>query len=211
MEEIRFGLFITWTCYGTWLPGDERGFVSNKLLPRGREGSEGRFVRKINVVGEEPHRDDPYTLQRAKTLQKHETAKLTKLLALCAAQAIIEAASDRDWMILRGALMATHVHVVVVRCPDDGPAVRRVLKGNAQASLSDHVGQNRKWWTKGGSNRYLHGSDSIHNTITYVENQEFILAAIVNNELCEPAGLPRRQDSAGEPAGLSRRPDEPAG
>ena len=76
MDEVRFGLFITWTCYGTWMPGDERGFVSNKLLPRGPDGSGGGFVRKINTVGEEPHRDDPYTLQRAKTLQKQLKVRL---------------------------------------------------------------------------------------------------------------------------------------
>jgi hypothetical protein len=29
-----FALHITWTCYGTWLPGDQRGHVSNVLLPQ---------------------------------------------------------------------------------------------------------------------------------------------------------------------------------
>jgi hypothetical protein len=24
-----FALLLTWTCYGTWLPGDARGYVSN--------------------------------------------------------------------------------------------------------------------------------------------------------------------------------------
>ena len=192
MDDVRFGLFITWTCYGSWLPGDERGFVSNKLLPRDKQEPGRSFIRKINTVGDEPHRDDPYTLQHAKTLQKHEPARLTTPLAVCAAESLIDAVSDRDWIILRGALMATHVHIVVARCPDDGPAVRRILKGNSQASLNRESEPKRKWWTKGGSNRYLHGQKSIENTIAYVQNQEFILAAIANNQLCEPTGLPRR-------------------
>jgi hypothetical protein len=28
MHREPLGYFITWTCYGTWLPGDDRGWTS---------------------------------------------------------------------------------------------------------------------------------------------------------------------------------------
>ena len=34
-SERPFVLHITWTCYGNWLPGDRRGYVSNTLRPEG--------------------------------------------------------------------------------------------------------------------------------------------------------------------------------
>src|SRR3954454_4062773 len=35
MHGPTFALHITWTCYGTWLPGDERGHVSDVIFPDG--------------------------------------------------------------------------------------------------------------------------------------------------------------------------------
>ena len=42
------------------------------------------------------------------------------------------------------AVMANHVHVLVTNCPDDGPAVRRVLKGVSQAELSRGEGRSKR-------------------------------------------------------------------
>ena len=39
--------FLTWTTYGTWLPGDDRGFVSNVSSPDG-------IGQRLNEVGSEP-------------------------------------------------------------------------------------------------------------------------------------------------------------
>jgi hypothetical protein len=82
--------------------------------------------------------------------------------------------------------MANHVHIVVTQCPDDGPAVRRILKGTSQAALSRLAGTPRKWWTTGGSDRYKHGEAAIMTAVNYVANQEFPLVFIVNNERVIP-------------------------
>ena len=132
-----FALLITWTCYGTWLPGDERGHVSNTLLPEG--GHRG----KQNVPGTPVSAGDEYTRQPARALQKGETVWLSADQARSAAQALVEAAKTREWKILRGAIMANHVHVVVSDCPDDGPAARRILKGTSQAALTSATGHSR--------------------------------------------------------------------
>jgi REP element-mobilizing transposase RayT len=172
--ERPFALHITWTCYATWLPGDRRGYVSNTLLP------EGGAVPKQNTPGTPYRADDPYTLRTARARQKGETVGLSADEARCAARSLVEAARARSWRILRASLMANHVHVVITDCPDDGPAVRRVLKGNSQAALSAETGRPQRWWTAGGSDRYKHDHAAIEAAVAYVAGQQGILAQIVD-------------------------------
>ncbi len=170
-DNRPFALFITWTCYGTWLPGDPRGYVSGTLSPTGRSA-------KQNTPDTPYCRNSPSTLHAARLRQKWETVTLTEDDAQCVATALMVAAQARGWRILRAAIMANHVHVLVVDCPDDGSAVRRVLKGTAQAALSKLHGQTRRWWTARGSDRYLRGEDSIARADQYVAAQNRPLAFV---------------------------------
>jgi REP element-mobilizing transposase RayT len=175
--EDPFALFITWTTYGTWLPGDERGYVSNTLLPG------GGFLAKENRPGIEARKDDAFTLEQAKLQQNWDSVWLTPDEAFTAVSALATAASKRHWRILRAAAMANHIHLVVTDCPDDGPAVRRILKGNAHAELSTARGKMLRWWTTGGSDHYLHDIAAIEASIQYVANQHGKLAEIVDGRV----------------------------
>jgi len=167
-----FGLLITWTCYGTWLPGDPRGYVSNTQV------GEGKWIDKENEPGAPYRADDPYAIEQAQQRRRYPEIRLDRDQAVTVAECLIEAAHSRQWRILRGAIMANHVHVVIMNCPSDGPGVRRVLKGTTQAALSRRYRTVRKWWTQGGSNRYLNGADSVEAAIMYVRDQEYVLVAI---------------------------------
>jgi REP element-mobilizing transposase RayT len=169
-----FALHITWTCYGTWLPGDDRGYVSNTLLPK------RGYLPKQNLPGTPVLANNPYARSRAIAAQKWPTVFLTADQAVVVAESLVAAAGKRGWRIARGAVMANHVHVVVLDCPDDGEQVRRVLKGNSQAALSEKAGRSLKWWTQGGSDRYKHGQQAIAGAIQYVAEQRNMLAAIAD-------------------------------
>lgn len=175
-QSQAFALLETWTCYGQWSPDDSRGYVSNTLTAEG-------YRPKRNAPGTPFDRDEKATYQRAKELQKYETVSLTTELAHIAAIAIVEASMERDWHVLRGAIMSNHVHILVSNCPDDGPMVRRILKGVSQAALSAHVGKSQKWWTRGGSDRYKHGDAAIETALRYVANQERQLIAVADNNI----------------------------
>lgn len=54
---------LTWTTYGTWLPGDDRGFVS--LVPDGKAGS---IIH--NVPGEAFDRNFRSSVRRRQEKQK---------------------------------------------------------------------------------------------------------------------------------------------
>jgi REP element-mobilizing transposase RayT len=172
--EKAFALHISWTCYATWLPGDERGYVSNTLLP------EGGFLPKENRPGTPYAEGDAYTRKQARNLQKDSTVYLPADLAEVAARAIVDAARKRGWRIIRAAFMANHVHVVIMDCPPDGEAVRRILKGVSQAALSERFGRNRRWWTSGGSDRYKNDDEAITNAVNYVADQPYKLVEIVD-------------------------------
>jgi hypothetical protein len=178
-----FALHITWTCYGSWLPGDGRGHVSNILLP------EGGFRPKHNVPGTRFSPRDEFTYNKARALQKGETVSLTPKQAEVVAASLCRAAESRSWRILRAAVISNHVHVVVMDCRNDGPVVQRILKGCAQADLNDHVGQNRRWWTKGGSDRYKNDWPAIEAALLYVADQPGMVMAIVDGQLVGPAGM----------------------
>lgn len=147
MNDRAFALFLTWTTYGTWLPGDERA------------------------------------QDRARARQAGPTTWLSPERARIAAEAFVEAAVARQWKIQRGAVMANHVHLVLIDVPDDGPRVRRILKGFSQKRLTERANDNvsRRWWTQGGSDRYLHDDRSIVGAIRYVEEQKGMLVKIVEN------------------------------
>ncbi len=177
-RPITFALLETWTCHGQWLPGDRRGYVSNTLTDEG-------YRPKRNEPGTPYDRDDARTYERARQLQKYPTIWLTRLQGECVARAAIGAAVEREWLILRGAVMSNHVHMVVANCPDDGPAVRRVLKGVTQAALNKLVGRPARWWTRGGSDRYKLGARAIEAAVSYVAGQAHMLCAIASNEIVD--------------------------
>jgi len=166
-------LLVTWTTYGSWLPGDDRGFVSNRVT------RVGTYERKRNALGELPYAGDERTRAIAQGQQKWTTTFLTPENAWCVAQSLCELANKRGWLIPRASIMRQHVHVVVIQCPDDGPAVRRVLKGVTQSDLCKHEGKQRRWWTHRGSNRYVKGAEAIEAAIKYVAEQEYKLAEVV--------------------------------
>ncbi|VTU02288.1 hypothetical protein : Marine sediment metagenome DNA, contig: S01H4_S10653 (Fragment) OS=marine sediment metagenome GN=S01H4_46183 PE=4 SV=1 [Gemmataceae bacterium] len=174
MTERPFAIHITWTTYGTWLPGDPRGYVSNTRKP------DGTFERKHNTPGTPCDAADAETYENARRAQAHETVWLTREQAAVVARNLARAATDKDrgWHILRAAVMANHAHVVVTGCPNDGPAVRRVLKGVTQAALSRHHGSPRRWWTEGGSDRYKHGDRAVEAAVEYDAHQHGILAGV---------------------------------
>lgn len=169
-----FAIHITWTCYANWLPGDERGHVSNVLL------ASGGSLPKENAPGTPYRGGDAFTYRMARRLQKAPTARLDAELARWAAEALVDAARKRGWRILRAALMANHVHAVIGECLDDGPLVRRVLKGASQAALCEKSGFCTRWWTAGGSDRYKKDWSAIEAAIQYVAEQEWKLVEIID-------------------------------
>jgi len=161
---------ITWTTYGTWLPGDERGFVSGVRDQRGD--------RQIhNLPGTEYERGERGMALHAERTQTSPAVRLTRAQALTVSEQIQATAAIRQWRIGAVAAMSNHVHVVVGVAGDPEPnTVLRDFKAFASRALNRLVGAQQCWWTQSGSTRKLPDESSVIAAIRYVQKQEHPLA-----------------------------------
>jgi REP element-mobilizing transposase RayT len=130
----RFWL-LTWTTYGTWLPGDARGFVSNV-----RDG-DGPEVRH-NLPGT-PYDADMAGLRcAAREALKGPPISLQAEQAIAALEQFRETARYRGWTLLAAAVMANHTHLVVGLEGDPDPAqVLHSFKSYASRALNARWGK----------------------------------------------------------------------
>ena len=140
--------FITWTCYGAWLPGDRRGW---------RKKNEGEQQPKAPL--EQWCRDrmleEPVILA-----PEHREAVET----VCHQHATI-----RNWFLHAVSARSNHVHVVVT-ADAEPKKVRDQLKANATRVLRSCPNPitNDKVWTRGGDIEIVDGEDGLERVLTYV-------------------------------------------
>ena len=149
--------FLTWTTYGTWLPGDSRGWVS-----RHRQGDE--------VVAP----PSPALERNARRLMKEVPVVLDDSLRGVADTAIRQACDELGWTIHALNVRSNHVHAVVTASDSSPGKVMGVLKVRATKALNGlRVGGGREhWWTREGSKRLLNTPGSVQGAIRYVMDQE---------------------------------------
>jgi len=97
---------LTWTTYGSWLCGDERGFVSD--IPDGKGGYSVR-----NLPGELYDFDDSSLRASALRHQAGHAVRLGPAEAAVCLAAFREVNNRYGFAVLAGAVMGTHVHLVV--------------------------------------------------------------------------------------------------
>jgi REP element-mobilizing transposase RayT len=140
--------FITWTTYGTWLPGDIRGWRKKKRgqqLPRPLLEEWCRKQMKGDAVLLEP--GDRQTVEAA--CQKH--------------------CDHRGWHLFAVSARTNHVHVVVA-IDTSLQKARDQLKANCTRELrtQPHPLTCERTWTKGGDCEVLDTDDDIHAAVEYV-------------------------------------------
>jgi REP element-mobilizing transposase RayT len=163
--------FLTWTTYGTWLPGDERGFVSPKFdgdAPERRNNEPGR-----------PYDEGRPDLRRiAENKLAGEAVRLTHAQAEVIRHQFAETARYRGWQLLAGAIMTNHVHLVVgvPGDPDPSSLLRDFKSYSSRAlNLRDRVSVRPRWWTEQGSKRKIADWDTLETVLRYVREQKYAL------------------------------------
>jgi REP element-mobilizing transposase RayT len=158
---------LTSTTYGTWLPGDRRGFVSNV-----RDGS-GPEVRH-NQPGTPVDADMPGLAASSRGALKCPPI----LFILEQAQELLaqfqETAAYRGWQLLAVAIMANHFHIVVGVPGDPDPSeLLGDFKSYGSRSLNRRWSKpaSGTWWTESGSRRKLPDEAALLAAIQYVKNQ----------------------------------------
>ncbi|HVU86693.1 MAG TPA: transposase [Pirellulales bacterium] len=147
--------FLTWTTYGTWLPGDERGWVKRERglqTPNAslRKSSKGRMSDSICLLS---------------VAQRHIVEAT-----------VADHCQMREWLLHAVNCRSNHVHVVL-SAPLAAKMVRNELKAWCTRALKAHVGEQsdstsrrQKWWSERGSCRVINDEDSLEAAILYVRD-----------------------------------------
>ncbi len=156
MYSDPIAYFLTWTCYGTWLPGDDRGSVSwqrGQLPPRPRLEDWCRGQMKSEAV----------------ILSDTERAIVE--------QTITEHAERRTWFLHTVNCRTNHCHSVITATDYKPKVVRDQLKSWCTRRLNEHQTQRclsvpSRWWTKGGSQQLIFDEESLLEVIAYVRDAQ---------------------------------------
>jgi len=163
---------LTSTTYGTWLPGDVRGFVSP--VPVEHNGLELH-----NVPGEPYDADMPELEVAARGRLKGPPIRLSIPQAQAVCGQFLETALHRRWLLLAASVMVTHVHAVLTVAGDPAPSkLLGDLKAYTSRTLTAGWGapQSQTWWTHSGSKRKLRGECAVCSAVRYTLNQVGMLA-----------------------------------
>ncbi len=140
--------FITWTTYGTWLPGDGRGW---RQTGRGEREPQPLLEdwcrRKMN--------ENPVLLT---------PVQRNKIELIC-----FEHVKIRNWHIHAIAVRSNHVHIVVTA--DAEPTkVRDQFKANSTRVLRQppEALNREKVWTRGGDCSNVDNEDDLEKIVLYV-------------------------------------------
>ena len=169
----RFWL-LTWTTYGSWLPGDARGFVSEV------RDAEGNTVLH-NEPGTPCDADLPSLERYAASRMTEAGVLLNRAQAEAVAEQLRETAGHRGWRLLALAVMANHIHVLVGVPGDPDPekllgdfkawCTRRLNEQQAEAGIPEPE-RRSKWWAERGSIRWVFRESDLAAAIEYVLNQQ---------------------------------------
>jgi hypothetical protein len=142
------GYMITFTTYGTWLQGDERGYVKDGTIYPGNES-----LKQTN-----------------KQLQIQEEIRLSKIQQKAVREAIFKEAKTQDQKILALSVNATHVHIVAENNLEPISNIVAYYKKAARFALKS-IGHEGKLWTKGYDKRFCFDRALLERRIQYVQQQ----------------------------------------
>ena len=146
-EPIAY--FITWTVYGTFLQGDERGW-------------------KKRCKGHQP--PQPMLAQWYRDRLKHEIVLLDDAQRVAVEREIERLAGFRNWQLWARNARTNHVHVVVTASGYSGKKVRDQFKANCTRVLRESWKQfiDRPVWTVGGDWQCINDEDELEQVVLYV-------------------------------------------
>ena len=143
-EPIAY--FITWTVYGTFLQGDERGWKKRRK-------------------GHQPPQPKLATWRRERLKYSIDASQLS------AVESEIERlAAFRGWKVWAKNARTNHVHVVVMASGFSGKKVRDQLKANCTRVLRERWDKfvDRPVWTTGGDWQCINNENELEQTVLYV-------------------------------------------
>jgi REP element-mobilizing transposase RayT len=159
---------LTWTTYGTWLPGDPRGSDTSV-----REGHEPRIEH--DVPGTPCDASMPGLYRSAMTAMKAEPILLISDQAALLLDQFRQTSTYRGWQLRGCAIVPNHMNLVVIVPGDPDPSsLVRDFKSYGSRALNRKWGKpaSETWWSGGGgSKRKLPNDTAVRQALGYLQRQ----------------------------------------
>ncbi len=171
--------YLTWVTYGTWLPGDERGWVK---CGRGLQPPDP--IRKLEAgarMTEDACRLDPEQRKLVeKTVADHCRIRGWELFEVnCRSNHIhVVVAADikpeavrsqlKAWTTRKLKELERHRRGILTRSASEGTPILTRSASEGEVPRGDNIREN--WWAERGSRRYINDADSLEAVIQYVRD-----------------------------------------
>ena len=140
---------VTWTTFGSWLQGDERGYVKNGQILKGDEK-----IKKF-----------------CQDFQKGDTVILNPAESQIAKQSILKEA-DRIGQAIKAIEVCTnHVHIAAESYNESIERMVSRYKTIAMFALYEN-GRSGKIWTRGFDKRFCYSQEELDRKIRYIQNHD---------------------------------------
>jgi REP element-mobilizing transposase RayT len=151
-SAVPLTLFITWTTYGSWLPGDRRGW------------------RKWHSGQRQPQ---PLLEDWCRERMKEAPVVLHKEHREAVEKVCREHAALRHWILHAIAVRSNHVHLAVT-ARDVPSKVRDQFKANGTRVLRKTIVpiSNEKVWTRGGDIEILDKDEDLYQVVLYITDAQ---------------------------------------
>ncbi|MGH7132431.1 MAG: hypothetical protein ACREJO_10850 [Phycisphaerales bacterium] len=153
--SLPLAYFLTWTCYGQRLHGDERGSVDGD-----------HNIRGTPVLARDTARQ-----ARERASMKDDAILLDRIGCPLVDEAIVQLCAERRWLLLARSVRPTHVHVVV-NCRGAIRPERALAQFKARGTVALRreglASQDARLWTRHGSTRWINHSSGLYRAIVYV-------------------------------------------
>ena len=140
--------FLTWTTYGTWLPGDERS-----------------WSRKDEADIQRPN---PLFVDAARARMRESAFLLSEAHRRLVEDTIREHCRIRNWWLHAISVRTNHVHVVLTAPGYRPEPVRDQFKSWCTRRLKTDVPTRTRFWTEGSSCRWINTDDDLEAAVLYV-------------------------------------------
>ena len=150
--------FITFSTYGSRLPGDARGTTD----------------RRANVYGEPLRPSMRGVLASQRAALRWPAFQMADDERLITARAITRLCNARTWELHAFSVRTNHVHIVVEPASGTPEMMMQAFKAAATAALrkAARVDYDRKVWSRHGSTRYLFEEDAVPSAVRYVVERQ---------------------------------------
>jgi REP element-mobilizing transposase RayT len=151
--DAPLAYFLTWATYGTWLPGDQRGWVEYR---RGRQ------------------MPDPAKQLEAAARMSENACLLDEVQRDAVHQQVAETCRYKGWKLHAVNCRTNHIHIVVtalarpknVRVQLKAWCTRKLKTLQQTTAIGEFLRD--EWWAERGSQRYINDQASLETVILYV-------------------------------------------